>query len=42
MSIMALGPSSAFTIAAVSPTFLYSVFAQIPAGHHIDGDSIAD
>lgn len=39
---MALEPGVALGIAPVSLTSLHSLFTQILAGHHIEGDSVTD
>lgn len=39
---MALKPGVALGIALVSLISLHSLFAQIPFGHHIEGDSVTD
>lgn len=39
---MALEPGVVLGIAPVSLTSLHSLFTQILAGHHIEGDSVTD
>lgn len=39
---MALEPGVALDIAPVSLASLHSLFTQILAGHHIEGDSVTD